>query len=199
MEQPPSAKPRRSNRLVVGLGVIIVFVLVGGLAWTFTPSYSLYHIQRALDTHDYERFARYVDIDSVINHAADELGLKPPEPDEPVGGGSLADLVRQGLQALSDEFRSLVSAGTALVVEQVIRDRSRPLPAIPTLAIIGAIFVGETRDGARLFVIPLQGGEELEVSLRKSDAGVWRVVAVGNLTGLLAQLKDRYLDGRDAQ
>ena len=105
--------------------------------------------------------------------------------------------MRQGLRVLSDEFRSLVSAGTALVVEQVIRDRSRPLPDIPTLAIIGAIFVGETRDGVRLFVIPLQDGEELEVSMRKSDAGVWRVVAVGNLTGLLAQLKDRYLDGRD--
>ena len=96
MEQPPSANPWRSNRLIVGLAVTIVFVLVGGLAWTFTPSYSLYHIQRALDTHDYERFARYVDIDSVINHAADELGLKPPEPDEPVGGSSLADLDAAG-------------------------------------------------------------------------------------------------------
>lgn len=174
----------------------MVFVLSAGLAWTFTPSYSLYHIQRALETHDYERFARYVDIDSVVGHAVDELGLKSPQPDRAVDGDSLADLVRQGLQILSGEIRGLVSAGVGFVIEQAIRDQSRPLPDIPTLAILGAIFVGDTQDGVRHFSIPIQDGEQIEVSMHKSDEGVWRVVEVANVKALLAQLKERYLGDR---
>ena len=204
-QQPP--KPWWSHRFIVGLGVgekrllisaisFVVFVLLGGLAWTFTPSYSLYHIQQALETHDYERFARYVDVDSVVGHAVDELGLKPPQHTGAVGGDSLADIVRQGLQVLSGELRGLVSAGASFVLEQAIRDRSRALPDIPTLAVLGAIFVGDTQDGVRHFPIPIQDGEQIEVSMRKSDEGVWRVVEVANVKGLLAQLKERYLDGR---
>lgn len=48
---------------------------------------------------------------------------------------------------------------------------------------------------ARLLSMPIQDREELKVIMRKSDEGVWRVVAVSNLKGLLAQVKDRYLDG----
>ena len=78
------------------------------------------------------------------------------------------------------------------MVEQAITDRNRTLPEIPTLAIIGAIFAGETQDGMRRFPIPIKNGEEIEVNMRKSDEGVWRVVEVTNVEALLAQLKKRY-------
>ncbi len=178
---------QRSQRGVVVLGGCLALALAAGLAWTFTPSYAVYHIRRALETHDYERFARYVDVDSVVGHALDELGLSSP-PDRDGGGGSLADLLRQGLQSLGAELRGLVSDGAGFVVEQAVRDQSRQLPAIPTVAILGALFAGETRDGIRRFPIRLQNGEQIEIRMQKSDQGVWRVVAVTNVKGLLAEL-----------
>ena len=200
MEQPSiqsgqSSKPWWLNTYILGAAAGVVLILVSCIAWTFTPSYSLYQIKEALETHDYARFAEYVDVESVAGNAFDELGqLKQQQEDKPSsgGGGSLADLLRQGLKSLSGEIRNVVSAGADIVVEQVITDRNRDLPEIPTLAIIGAIFAGETQDGMRRFPVPIKDGEEIEVNMRESDDGVWRVVEVTNVETLIAQLKKRY-------
>lgn len=178
---------RRPKRHIAILGGCLALALAAGLAWTCTPSYALYHIRRALETHDYERFARHVDVDRVVGHALDELGLSSL-PDGAGGGDSLAGLLRQGLEVLGSEVRGLISAGTGFVVEQAVRDQSRQLPAIPTVAILGALFAGKTRDGIRRFPVRLQNGEQIEVLMQKSDQGVWRIVAVTNVKGLLAQL-----------
>lgn len=200
MEQPSTQpKPWWFNKFILGAGASVVLILVSCIVWTFTPSYSLYQVKQALETHDYQRFAEYVDVESVAGKAFDELGeFKQPKQekkDKPSSGGSLADLLRQGLKSLSGELRNVVSAGADIVVEQVITDRNQELPEIPTLAIIGAIFAGETQDGLRRFPVPIKDGEEIEVNMRKSDEGVWRVVEVTNVETLIAQLKKRY--GRD--
>lgn len=198
MEQPStqsqqSSKPWWFNTFILSAGGGVVLVLVSYLAWTFTPSYALYQIKQALETHDYERFAEYVDVESVAGKAFDELGqFKKQKEEKPSGGDSLADLLRKGLKSLSSEIRNVVSAGADIVVEQAITDRNRTLPEIPTLAIIGAIFAGETKDGTRHFPIRIKHGEEIEVKVRKSDQGVWRVVEVTNVETLLAQLKEHY-------
>ena len=197
MEQPStqsrqSSKPWWFNKFILGAGVGVAFVIVSCIAWTFTPAYSLYQIKQALETHDYARFAEYVDVESVAGNAFDELGqFKQQKEDKPSSGGSLADLLRQGLKSLSGEIRNVVSAGADIVVEQVITDRNRDLPEIPTLAIIGAIFAGETKDGMRHFPVPIKNGEEIEVNMRESDEGVWRVIEVTNVKALIAQLKKR--------
>ena len=193
MEQPTQI-PQSPRRGVV-LGGCLAFVLAAGLAWTFTPSYALYHIRRALETHDYERFAHYVDVDRVVGAALDELGLSSPL-DEASDEDSLADIFRQGLQALGTEVRGLVSAGVGFMIKQAVQDQSRQLPAIPTVAILGAIFAGEAQDSTRRFSVHLQNGQQIGVRMQKSAQGVWRVVAVTNIKGLLAQLKERWLDGQ---
>ena len=196
MEQPSiRSKPWWLNTYILGAGAGVVLILVSCIAWTFTPSYSLYQIKQALETHDYARFAEYVDVESVAGNAFDELGQfkqQEEKEEQPSSGGSLADLLRQGLKSLSGEIRNVVSAGADIVVEQVITDRNRELPEIPTLAIIGAIFAGETQDGLRRFPVPIKDGKEIEVNMRESDEGVWRVVEVTNVETLIAQLKKRY-------
>lgn len=194
MEQASiQSKPWWFNKVILGAGAGLVLIFVGYIAWTSTPSYSLYQIKRALETHDYARFADYVDVKSVAGKAFDELGqFKQQKEDKPSSGGSLADLLRQGFKSLSGEIRNIVSAGADIVVEQVIIDRSRELPEIPTLAIIGAIFTGETQDGVRRFPISIKDDEKIEVNMRKSDEGVWRVLEVTNVETLIAQLKKRY-------
>lgn len=202
MEQPSrqsgqSSQPWWFNKFSLGAAACLVLALVSYIAWMSTPSYSLYQIQQALETHDYQRFTKYVDVESVAGNAFDEIGqFKQHKKEQPSSGDSLADLLRKGLKSLSSEIRNVVSAGADIVVEQAITDRNRTLPEIPTLAIIGAIFAGETKDGTRHFPVRIKHGEEIEVKVRKSDQGVWRVVEVTNVEALLAQLKERYVDDR---
>lgn len=194
MEQASiQSKPWWCNKSILAAGAGVLVILVSYTAWTFTPSYSLYQIKQALETHDYLRFTEYVMVESVVGNAFDELGkFKQPEEDRASSGASLADRLREGLKSLSGEIRNVVLAGAEIVVEQVITDRSRELPEIPTLAIIGAIFTGETQDGLRRFPVPIKDDEEIEVNMRKSDEGVWRVVEVTNVAILIAQLQKRY-------
>src|SRR5688500_5886403 len=44
----------KSRRLMPVLLAGLVLGVGGGYAWTFTPSYSLYCLKHALETHDYE-------------------------------------------------------------------------------------------------------------------------------------------------
>ena len=62
-----------SRRFLRWLGVLVLLISSAGYAWTFTPSYSLYHIRQALLTHDYTTFSYYVDVDSVLDHALGEI------------------------------------------------------------------------------------------------------------------------------
>ena len=190
-------QPSFLKRFFISIGIMTLLLIAGGIAWTFSPSYSVYHIQQALEDHDYERFARYVDMERVVGNAFDELGLKKPskqKKEPPRSGDSLATLLRRGIQSLSGEIRNVVSAGVEIAVEQTIVDRNRELPQIPTFAVVGAIFARQTQDGLRSSSIPLKNGEEIEIKMDKSVEGVWQVVEVTNIQALLDQLKRRYVD-----
>lgn len=183
------------KRFSLGIGTVALLGIVGGIAWTFTPSYSVYHIQQALETHDYERFAKYVDMERVVGNAFDELGLKKQAKKEPPSSrDSLVRLLSKSIQTLSSEIRNVVSAGVEIAIEQTISDRSRALPKIPTFAVVGAVFAEKTEDGLRSSPIPLKNGEKIEIKMDKSAEGVWRVVEVTNIQALLDQLKQRYVE-----
>src|SRR5437879_3548703 len=61
------------RRLMIGGGIVVLLVAGLSYAWTFTPSYSVYRIRQALETHDYDLFTQYVDVNSVLDHALDEF------------------------------------------------------------------------------------------------------------------------------
>src|SRR5712691_4985572 len=97
---PEQSNPSCSwlRRFTVGGGIVLLLAVGVGYAWTFTPSYSLYRIRQALETHDYVLFARYVDVDSVLDHGLDEVvgnEEKNAEGREP--RGPLAKALRKGL------------------------------------------------------------------------------------------------------
>ena len=118
--------------------VLCTLLGLGGVyAWMQTPSYSVYHIQQALKTRNYETFTQYVDIDSVI------------------------------------------------AIQQTFQNSDLTLPQIPTIALIGTVVGGETREDIRYFSVPLDSGEEIEIGLRYTPAGWWRVVRVTNVQALL--------------
>ncbi|MBI3249864.1 MAG: hypothetical protein HYZ50_25495 [Deltaproteobacteria bacterium] len=176
------------------LGVLALLLAGAGYAWTFTPSYSLYHLRRALLTHDYTTFSYYVDVDSVLDHALEELTSERPrgEREESKPRGPLAKLLRKkffkGLLN-DDTTQGLAKAGLEMVIEQVVRDRSRPLPEIPAVAVVVALWQGRTEDGVASFPVKVKKGRIIEIRARQNSAGVWRVVEIENLPALLPGLK----------
>ena len=179
------------HRLIIGLVLSFLIVVGGGYAWTFTPSYSLYRLRQALETHDYDLFSRYVDVDSVLDHALDELGgSSPGDSSQPRLKGFLGKLERKGLfKFLVGEAREMTKAGLSIAVEQAVRDRDRPLPQIPLAAVPAALWLGRSEGEMIVFPVKLKNKQVVEVKTRRSSPGPWRVVEVTNLQVLLPILQ----------
>ncbi len=174
----------KSLRPIV-LGVLLG--LGGVYAWMQTPSYSVYHIQQALKARNYETFTHYVDIDSVVGHALEDLGQSVPDvpQQQDAPPGSLAGLLHKGLESLTRDVQDLAKAGVTFAVQQAFQNLDLALPQIPTVALIGTVIGGETREDVRYFSVPLDSGEEIEIGLRYTSEGRWRVVRVTNVQALM--------------
>ncbi|MGH7966735.1 MAG: hypothetical protein ACRERD_33730 [Candidatus Binatia bacterium] len=165
-----------------------------GYAWTFTPSYSLFRIKYALEAHDYDTFSRYVDVDSVLDHALDEFGGNPEqEREEANPEGLLGKALRKGfLKNFARDARPVVKAGLRIVVEQTVKNRDHPLPQIPFAAVVGALWYGRTDEGNTVsFPIKIKKGEHIQIKARQTPAGLWRVVEVSDLSAFLSTIKSR--------
>ena len=172
------------------LRVIVLCVLLGlgGVyAWMQTPSYAVYHIQQALKARNYETFTRYVDIDSVVSYALADLGQSAPDIPQPqdTPPNSLVGLLHKGLKSLTRDVQDLAKAGVTFAIQQTFQNSDLPLPQIPTIALMGTVIGGETREDIRYFSVPLDSGEEIEIGLRHTPEGRWRVVRVTNVQALL--------------
>ena len=180
-----------SRRIIVWLGILVFLIGGAGYAWTFTPSYSLYHIRQALLNHDYAAFSYYVDVDSVLDHALDEFSRrKQPEDETKKSRGPLAKLFKKGiLKDFVQDAREVVKAGLEIALEQAIRDRERPLPEIPSLAVVAALWHGQTEEDVVSFPIRMKKKETIGVKAKKNEAGIWRVIEITNLTALLPALR----------
>ena len=187
------AVPSRFRRRLVGVGICVLLLGGAGYAWTFTPSYSLYRIKSALEAHDYPAFSRYVDVDSVLDHALDQVvENKEKSPEEPAPHGPLARALRKGFfKRFARDAREVVKAGLEVAVEQKVKDRDHPPPQIPAFAVIGALWYGRGDGGTVSFPVKVKKGKQIEVKARQTPAGLWRVVEVSNLSAFLPTLKPR--------
>lgn len=182
------------RRLLVGIGILTLLLIGAGYAWTGTPSYSLYRIRRALLAHDYDTFARYVDVDSVLDHGLEEFTKEQPKGEEAPAKrhGLFGNFLKKGLlKGLGSDARDLMKAGLSIAVEQAVRDPNRALPEIPLFAVVATLWSGQAENEDMRFPVKVKKGAILEVKTRQSPAGVWRVVEVDNLPALLPLLKHR--------
>ncbi|MSQ47177.1 MAG: hypothetical protein EXR78_02125 [Deltaproteobacteria bacterium] len=179
------------RRLMPVLLAGLMLSVGGGYAWTFTPSYSLYCLKQALETHDYQMFSQYVDVDSVLDHALDEFGNSDSgEEEKPRLKGFLGKLARKGFfKFLAGDAREVTKAGLSIAVEQAVKDRDRPLPRIPLLAVPAALWLGRSEGELVVFPVKLKKEQLVEVKMRRTSPEPWRVVEVTNLKALLPALQ----------
>ena len=93
------------KKLVAGAFAVLLLV-VGALVywqWTRTPTYSLRHIQKAVETHDVAEFKQYVDLDGVSSRLIDDImsealeGTDDQDDAEALGTALGAGLISMGL------------------------------------------------------------------------------------------------------
>ncbi|MBI3801930.1 MAG: DUF2939 domain-containing protein [Deltaproteobacteria bacterium] len=188
------------RRILMGGGIVVLLVVGLGYAWTFTPSYSLYRIRQALETHDYALFTQYVDVDSVLDHAIDDFTSQgKKDPDELPLRGALGNLLRKGpLKDFAQGVHAVVKAGLDIAVEQAVKNPESQLPEIPASALLATLWVGRADGDTVRFPLKVKKGDRIEVRARQTPAGRWRVVEVENLPALLPTLKSRLAAKRAA-
>ena len=184
-------------RSLVTLGVV-VFLLIGGFySWRSSPGYSVYRVKQALETHDYELFSRYVDIDQVLEHTLDEFSKNPADGlSEHSVSGFLDKLLRKGVaKLLLGEAREVTKAAFSIVIEQAVKDPQRRPPNLPLLASFGAWLLAK-RDGdaARLdFEVK---NKPIQIAMQRSPEGIWRIVTISNLQVFFPNLENHFLRNR---
>ena len=106
-------------RLMIAL-FIIAAAAAGGLAWYFgyytkTPEYSVRMIQEAVEKHDQEKFARYVNVENLVNTSCDSLfeGLMDAD-------SSLNDAQRSAVSGFADLFKAPLRAGFTSVIKDFV-------------------------------------------------------------------------------
>src|SRR5262249_42173918 len=148
------------RRLLIGIVILLFLVAGAGYTWTFTPSYSLYRIRQALQEHDYATFSRYVDVESVLDHAFEELAQrKGPDAEGQEPRSPLGKVFRKGLlKEFASEARDVMKAGVSIMVEQAVRNREQPLPEIPAEAVVAAFWFGQKEGDTVTFPVKVKKG-----------------------------------------
>ncbi len=185
---------RRQRWVIVLIGGALCGVLAFS-AWVGTPSYALYRIKRAVDTQDLEIFKHYVDLDSVLSHALQEVGGKFFDQEATDGPkdripqqSSHKGLLKGLLRRFAPEVKGLLQDGARQVVEQMVT-QPREKPLIPYLALVAAMWQVH-KEGQQAFLpIKTKKGDIVEVIMNKASEGYWRVVEVMNVKALLAEIK----------
>ncbi|HYA36603.1 MAG TPA: DUF2939 domain-containing protein [Candidatus Binataceae bacterium] len=143
-----------------------------------TPSYALVQLKRAIDAQDGSTAIRYIDFDSVVSHAGDEMMQKN-------GNDPLGQLLGRGaLQLFSKPMANLAKAWTQKKI-----DDGDPNLKIPGPAIAGAIVMMNRNGDTASTSFRDKKGREYEIKLSRDPNQGWRVTEVKNARQILEQIQ----------
>ncbi len=162
-------------------GTVVIAVLAGWAVFYLpaSPSYAVFQLKRAIDARDGDAAARFIDFDSVVKHAGDELAA------ERSGGNLLGQFLSQSAVALlSGPMANAARAWAKSEVENGERDVQ-----MPAAAVAGAIVMLH-RNGDAAYTSFRDGkGRQWEVHMARNDEGQWQVVEVKNIRQVLEGLQ----------
>jgi len=162
-------------------GTVVIAVLAGWAVFYLptSPSFAVFQLKRAIDARDGEAAARFVDFDSVVRHAGDEIAA------ERSGGNILGQILSQSaLALLSGPMANAARAWVKNEVENGARDVQ-----MPAAAVAGAIVMLH-RNGDAAYTSFRDGkGRLWEVHMARNDEDRWQVVEVKNIRQVLEGLQ----------
>jgi hypothetical protein len=181
----------RHNRSMTRLALrhwTSILIAVAVTAWAIfyvpqTPSWTIVRLKQAIDARDGDGAARYVDFQSVVQHAGSEM-VADQNGSNGNGGNLLGALIGSGVASLlSGPMASLLRSWA---VQQV--DNGAKQVQIPAAAAAGAILMLHRNGDAAYTRWTDKKGQEWEVRLGREEGG-WKITQVENVKQLLEKLQ----------
>ncbi len=161
-----------------------ILILAAIAAWgifylPYTPTWSVFRLKQAVDARDGNEAARYVDFQSVVQHAGYEMVQNKS------GSDPLSNLVGK---AAVDLFTAPMAGALQAWVIQQVNDGNKDLQ-MPGSAVAGSLIVLHRNGDTAFSTFTDNKGQTLEVHLARAVDGHWQVVEVKNVGQLLQKLR----------
>ncbi len=197
-----------SKRMKLYIGLIILLIILGGgifykYYWLNTPQYALTMIEKSIKEHDSEMFARYVNIDSVLDTGYDDYFAAYMEADSMIMNSPLKGLAQGiinmakplAINNLKNEINTYVKTGswqnkkqeksaesnTSFIQNESISNKI----GLKNIKFKDIEYIKKNGDTANVgikIVMPA-GKKEITIDLlmKKSDTGNWQVIKITNV------------------
>jgi hypothetical protein len=150
-----------------------------------TPSYAVVRMKQAIDAHDGDGAAHYVDFQKVVRNAGYEMVQDQNSADGGGSGGNmLGELIGKGaVDLISGPMAALLQSWA----ESKVNDGAREVQ-MPTAAVAGAILMMHRSGDVAYTRWQDNKGRVWEVRMAREPGG-WKIVEVKNVKELLDRLK----------
>jgi Protein of unknown function (DUF2939) len=167
---------------------ILILVLIAGWAIFYlpaTPSYAIFELKQAVDTHNGSAAASYVDFKKVVQNAGYEV-LQNQNGDS--GGTNASNIIAQLVgKGAVDMFSGPMAALVQQWAVQQVNDGAKQVQ-MPAVAVAGATLLLHRNDGTAYTQWTDHKGQVWEVRMEREADG-WKIIQVKNVAQLLEQLK----------
>jgi hypothetical protein len=161
-----------------GLLILIVLSWWALIYMPASPSFAVFQLKRAIDAHDGEAAARYVNFESVVKNAGYEMVQEK-------ANDPLSQMVGKG--AIDLFSKPLAQATQAYAVKDV-NDGADDVQ-MPPAAVLGAMVLMHRDDGTAYTRFVDNKKRQWEVRMARDQYGVWQVTEVKNIQQLLEKLQ----------
>jgi hypothetical protein len=161
---------------------ILIIAAIAGWALFYlpnTPTYAVLRLKQAIDARDGDEAAKYVDFESVVKHAGQEMVQKQggTDPLSAMLGNAAIDL-------LSKPMAQMTQAWAVKKVDDGAREVQ-----MPGAAVAGSLVLMHRNGDTAYTDFKDHKGQEWEVHLARGDDGYWRVTEIKNIEQLLEKLQ----------
>jgi hypothetical protein len=164
------------------LTAVLVLAAIAGWAVFYlpdSPTWAVLKMKQAIDARDGNEAALYVDFESVVKHAGQEMVQKQ--------GGTDPLSTMLGNAAIDLLSKPMANVTQAWAVKKV--DDGAHEVQMPNAAVLGAIVLMHRHGDTAYTDFKDAKGQEWEVHLKRGDDGTWRVSEIKNIEQLLQKLQ----------
>lgn len=145
----------------------------------YTPSYAVLKLKQAIDARNGDEAAKYVDFESVVTKAGQEMVQKQ--------GGTDPLSAMLGNAAIGLLAKPMAQMTQAWAIKKV-DDGAREVQ-MPGAAVAGSLVLMHRNGDTAYTDFKDHKGQEWEVHLARGDDGYWRVTEIKNIEQLLEKLQ----------
>ncbi len=147
-----------------------------------TPAFAVFEFKRAVDAHDSERAAQFIDFESVVKHAGYEM-----VEDKARNKDLLSQFIGKGAVEL---FSKPVAGMAESWARREVATGAKEVQ-MPAAAVAGAIFLLHRNGDTAYTDFRDHKGQVWEIHMARTADGRWQVVEVKNIQQLLDRLTEK--------